>query len=391
MSRRRVSTEAWMSDPWDEPEETDSPQVERNRAHHPWMRWFVYAFGWLAILGIVAGGIVGLWYVRKINPEGDPGRAQTFTISPEDTLETVSRRLQEAGVVSDAALFRWYVRDKGGMKLIPGYYSIRPNDHMGNVMSALSTPPSETYTKVTFPEGYTLLKMAKRVDAKVNRLTEAGFMAAATDGQIRSPLLPIGQNSLEGLLFPDTYQVANSETEAMLIRRMMALMERVLTQERIDVKGPQIGLSTYQILIVASIIEREAKTDIDRAKIARVIYNRLFFGWKLEMDATLYYGQDPNLTFAELRKIDTPYNSYMHEGLPPTPIANPGRESIHAALNPAPNPYSGDPLCADLPKGEFCGLMFYVLADEDGNHAFAATLAQQTANIEKAKADGILP
>ncbi|HQV56557.1 MAG TPA: endolytic transglycosylase MltG [Ilumatobacteraceae bacterium] len=390
MNRQSPVVEAWTNDPWDDVDHTASPQVERHRANRRWMRWVVFSMGWLALLGIVAGGIVGLWYVRKINPDGDPGKAQTFTISATDTIETVSRRLHESGLVSDAALFRWYVKDHGGLTLTPGYYLVRPNDHMGNVMSVLSTPPSETYTKLTFPEGYTLTKMAARTAEKLPRLSATDFMTAASSGEIRSAYSLAGQNSLEGLLFPDTYQVSNSETESMVVRRMVTQMERVLRQEQIDTKAAALSLTPYQVLIVASMIEREAKTDGDRAKIARVIYNRIFFDMRLQVDATLYYGQDPNLSFPQLKAIDTPYNTYLHGGLPPTPIANPGRESIHAALNPAPNPFQGDPLCADLKRGEPCAYMFYVRIDEEGNHAFAVNESQHAANIEKARELGVL-
>ena len=149
-------------------------------------------------------------------------------------------------------------------------------------------------------------------------------------------------------------------------------------------------MTPYQALIVASIIEREAKTDADRYKIARVIYNRLFFGMPLQVDATLFYHQDASKSFDELKAIDSPYNSYLHTGLPPTPIANPGRASIRAALNPAPNPSVGDPVCADLPPGTRCEYLYYVLADEEGNHAFAVTPEQHQANVDRAAAAGLL-
>jgi UPF0755 protein len=199
--------------------------------------------------------------------------------------------------------------------------------------------------------------------------------------------------SLEGLLFPDTYEVSNSENEGQVVERMVALMERVGRQEDLEARAAEFGYTPYQILIIASMIEREAKVPEDRAKIARVIYNRLgpFSQYpQLQIDATLRYGQDPELSIAELRQIDSPYNTYMHAGLPPTPIANPGRASIHAALNPAPNPPPGDPICRELPDPTNCPLYFYVLADAEGRHAFAATLEQHEANVAAARAAGLL-
>ncbi len=151
-----------------------------------------------------------------------------------------------------------------------------------------------------------------------------------------------------------------------------------------------VGLSPYQVITIASMIEREAKTEKDRALISRVIYNRLAMGMKLEIDATLLYGQDPDSPFDELKSNDTPYNTYLYEGLPPTPIASPGRASLAAALAPAPNPPSGDPLCRALPAGTPCAYLYYVLADLDGNHAFAVTLEQHEANVRRAIEEGVL-
>jgi UPF0755 protein len=116
---------------------------------------------------------------------------------------------------------------------------------------------------------------------------------------------------------------------------------------------------------------------------------------ELQVDASVLYGRDvagidPDTPFSELRQIDTPYNTYMHTGLPPTPIANPGRASIRAALNPAPNPPPGDPICVNLPEPSQCYYFFYVLANEEGGHAFAATFEQHDANVAAARAAGLL-
>ena len=115
----------------------------------------------------------------------------------------------------------------------------------------------------------------------------------------------------------------------------------------------------------------------------------------LQIDATVLYGAaqaglDPTLPFSEVRQVDRPYNTYLHAGLPPTPIANPGRASIQAALNPAPNPSVGDPICVDLPDPSRCYYLYYVLADEDGSHVFAATPEQHDANVDKAREAGLL-
>jgi len=189
--------------------------------------------------------------------------------------------------------------------------------------------------------------------------------------------------------------VSNGETPGHVLGRMIGQMERVVSQEDVDAKAPKYGMTPYQILIIASMIEREAKTDADRAKIARVIYNRLNDGMDLQVDATVRYGTklaggDPNGPFDVQRQTPGDYNTYLNGGLPPTPIANPGRASIRAALNPAPNPSVGDPLCANLPAKTKCEYLYYVVADADGNHAFAVTEQQQAANIAAAQAAGVL-
>jgi UPF0755 protein len=381
--------EPWFADPWDDPDMTDALVVERPRRSGRRTKTVVFTFGALIVVAVLVIGAVGLWYLGKINPPGAAGTAKSFTVDATDTLQTVSDRLQHEGLVSDAGVFRWYVSHHDGLKLTPGYYQIRPDDHMGNVMLALNTPPSATYQQVTFPEGYTVAKMAARLNAVSPRLSVDDFVTAATNGVVRSTYSPEGQSSLEGLLFPDTYQVSNAESATQVVNRMVALMERVGAQENLDARAAALGYSPYQVLTIASMIEREAKFDVDRGKIARVIYNRLFLHMPLQIDATLFYGQDPNATFAQVKDIDTPYNTYLHDGLPPTPIANPGRASIEAALNPTPNPAQGDPICVGLPAGANCVYLYYVKIDDEGHHAFSATLEQQQANIDAAAAAGV--
>jgi UPF0755 protein len=389
----------WASDPWDATDQTGS--IERLRGERRIVKWVVWASMAVAVVAILIAGAVGWWYLGKINPEGAAGDVQSFTVNDDDDLESVAQRLADDGLVSDPGIFEWYVEREGGLELTPGYYEIRPNDHMGNVLGRLRTPPGQTYTKVTFPEGFTLERMADRLDSTVPRLTADGFMEAATDGSLRSPWQPPGVTSLEGMLFPDTYQVSNAESEGQVIERMIALMERVAEQEDLVNRARSQNVTEYEALIIASMIEREAKVPEDRAKISRVIYNRLGLSLLtdtpalLQIDATVLYGAeqaglDPELSFAELRQIDGPYNTYTRPGLPPTPIANPGRASIEAALNPAPNPPAGDPICAELDDPTQCGYLYYVVADEDGRHVFASELWQHERNIELSRQAGVL-
>ncbi|MDP9462998.1 MAG: endolytic transglycosylase MltG [Actinomycetota bacterium] len=397
MSRRGATLEGsdWQHDPWDDPDVTDVLVVERARRSHRSIKYLVYFAGVVAIAGLIVAGCVGLWYLRQVNPSGDPGAVEVFTVLPDDSVDAVADRLQERGLIANARVFRYYVDHNGGLTLTPGDYELRPRDHIGNLMRVLRTPPSLTFVNVTFPEGFTVEKMSQRLSAKLPRTDPSAFMTAVTDGSIRSPIpgQPEGATSLEGLLFPDTYQVSADETPSHIATRMVDLMDRVIRQEDVVAKGYALGLSAYQVLIIASMIEREAKVDEDRPKIARVILNRLAIGMPLQIDATLFYGQPEGTPFSALRDVDTPYNTYLHTGLPPTPIANPGRASIQAVVNPAPRYVAqGDPMCEVLPEEQrtTCQLLFYVLADAEGRHAFAVTVEQHEINVQQARDLGLL-
>jgi UPF0755 protein len=353
-------------------------------------KWMVFGATCVAIVGLLVLGGIGMWAIRQVNPPGAPESARTFVVAPGDDLVSVSKRLKAEGFITHAGVFQWYVKRKGGIRFAAGYYSLRPRDTVGNLVRALRTPPSATFTSVTFPEGFTVEQMALRLHERVDRLSAPAFDAATTDGSVASVYAPSGASSMEGLLFPDTYQVSNGETERQVVARMVHLMERVGRQEGMDDPLKRGGLTPYQVLIVASLIEREARFDVDRARIARVVYNRLALGMPLEIDASLRYGHDPAAPFSTLKALDTPYNTYLHIGLPPTPIAAPGRASIRAALNPSVDPSQGDPICRGLTAGAPCQYLYYVVSDKAGHHVFAATLAQHEANVERARQAGLL-
>jgi UPF0755 protein len=390
---RRDPVTDWIDDPWDDPAATYFDSVELLRKRRRVLPRIAFGVAVVLIAAVLVGGGVGLWYLRQVNPPAGPGEAKQFQVEAGDTLESVSTRLHDQGFITNAGVFEYYVKDHGGLDFVPGSYTIHPDDHAGNVMRVLSTPPSETYIKITFPEGFTVAQMANRVAQQIPTMTAAAFMAAAAEHAAQNPLLPPGSTSLEGALFPDTYYVSGAETESHLIGRMEGLMDRVSSQ--LGFAPGNGAVDPYSVLIVASMVEKEAKTAADRPLIARVIWNRLLVkGMPLQIDATLLYGQsldpsiDQTLGAGALAAIDTPFNTYLHTGLPPTPIANPGRASIEAALNPAPDLNENDPRCKDVAKAD-CLLLYYVLADKDGNHDFAVTYDQHLANIAKAQANGI--
>ena len=402
MKRNSGERNAWREDPWDDHDAWLASEFETQPQDvRPDSRTVLIALSVVMTVVLSVGG-TAMWYLRQVNPpdEVSSGKplATNFTVNQGDSLITVSKRLEQEGFIVNASVFRWYAERKGGIDLQPGYFSLIKREHIGEIMKKLNKSPSITFTKVTFPEGFTIKQIAQRIEDKTTRITAQSFYEAMTNELLTSEYFPKNMASLdlvpyrfEGLLFPDTYQVSGNESVASVLDRMLRLMERVGKQEGIEDSQAKVGKSPYQILIIASIIEREAKLEIDRGKISRVIYNRLERGMPLQIDATLYYNSPENASFTELKAIDSPYNSYLYNGLPPTPIASPGRAAIRAALNPSPNPDLSDKMCIGIKKTQNCAYLYYVLSDADGGHTFAATEQDHAINVEISRAGGFLP
>jgi UPF0755 protein len=381
----------WHDDPWDVVDEVPESATEVLPDDWRQLSSPLRMVAIVAIASVLLLGVASWWVIHQLNPSGEPGSAVNFTINDGDTVNSVAGRLADQGFISNASLFRWYASTRGGIDLVPGYYSLRPRDNAGRIIKALSTPPAQTFVSVTFPEGMTIAQMGERLASKLTFMSVEDFVAAATDGSIVSELSPVGNTSLEGLLFPDTYQVSGDGTEAGVVKTLMEMMKRVARQTDLVAGARTRGVSAYELLIIASMVEREAKVAQDRPKIAQVIYNRLALGMKLEIDAAVKYGQDPSMSWLEMKAADTPYNVYLKNGLPPTPIANPGRASIQAALSPSGTPPRDDEACIGLKNNEKCMYLYYVLADKTGRHVFASTYEQHLINIEKSRAAGVLP
>lgn len=381
----------WHEDPWDEVTQLPESLIDEIAPDKEVLKGPAKLVLTVVVASVLLLGAFGWWVVHALNPGGEPGIAVNFTVNNGDTIFSVAKRLKKENIIGNATLFRWYVSTKDGLALVPGYYLLKPKDNAGSIIEALSTPPAQTFISVTFPEGMTVAQMAERLVQKMTFMTTDDFLATINDPSFVSSLRPKGTTSLEGLLFPDTYQISGDDTEARVVARLAVMMERVSRQVDLVAGAKVRGFSPYEILIIASLVEREAKVPSDRAKIAQVIYNRLAKKMELGIDASVMYGQDPALSWTQMKENDTPYNSYLNKGLPPTPIANPGRASILAALSPAGVPSATDEACAGLAKGVKCEYLYYVLADSTGRHVFATTYDQHLANIEKAKVAGVLP
>lgn len=248
---------------------------------------------------------------------------------------------------------------------------------------------------VVFPEGFTVAQVAQRLARDVPNMDAQRVLAALADGTLPAPWRPEGVSSYEGLLFPALYEVAAYEDERAVVDRMINEMRNRTLRLDIEAGAARLGVTPYEIIIIASLIEREVKIADERAIVSRVIHNRLAADIELQIDAALYYDAAPGVSFADLRNSDSPYNVYRRRGLPPTPIANPGVAALEAALNPAPDPGVDDEICtsrtAAQRRSEPCQYLFYVLSDTEGRHAFSATFEQHEVRVAEARAAGVLP
>jgi UPF0755 protein len=367
--------EGWEDEYWDEV--VDDERLPRQGGR---LKWVVFSLVAVLLVVLAIGGAGVTWVMRQINPPGDPGEPVTVAIDQGATTAEIADQLQERGIITNAGVFRWYFEWKDEEPFQAGYYSVRPKDSLGNIIEALHTAPDDVFFKVTFPEGFDLPRVGARLARDVPELDAERFVAAATSGEVRSKYQPPEVTSLEGLIFPDTYQIAGRDSEVAVLQRMVRQMEAVADRAGINEASARLGYTPYQLLTMASMVEKEAKTAEDRGKIARVLYNRIGAGMRLQIDATVIYalgGSVDRLTQAMIDSVaDSPYNTYTQDGLPPGPIALPGRASIEAVLNPTENP----------PEGPW---LYYVVIDAEGNHAFAQTFEGHLANIAQAERNGV--
>jgi UPF0755 protein len=326
------------------------------------------------VVAVLAAGLGAVWVQRKIDPPGGPGRRVSVVVPRGATTADVADLLEEKSVISDARIFRYYLRVRGDVDVQAGTFPLREDSSMGDVRAALDEGPRLAFTDVTVPEG----KWVSDVDdivAAVPGFDAASFTAEVESGVVRSLYQPQDVTSLEGLLFPDTYRVDENEDEQTVLARMVSTLDQVATELGYADAAARVGREPYEVLIIASLVEAEAKVDGDRAKIARVIYNRLAQNMTLGIDATVYYAlqrRGGGLTRSDL-EVESPYNTRVNPGLPPTPIGLPGRASLEAAINPEPGPW-----------------LYYVLADEEGNHAFSESFAEFQRNVADAREKGLL-
>lgn len=325
------------------------------------------------VLGLFLVGAASVYVMGQVRGSSD-GAEVPVEIPMGSSTARIAAILDDRGVVSSARLFRLYVRFKGAGPFHAGEYTFRRDQSYDSVIDTLDEGPAVQVVRLTIPEGFTVKQVADRVGRMPNRSGER-FLQLAESGQVRSQFQPAGSNNLEGFLLPETYEFDPDDDELAILTRLVQAFDGTATQLGLDQSQARVGLTPYETIIVASMVEEEAKLAEERGKVARVVYNRIERGETLGIDATLRYGL--NRPTEPLRQSDlasdNPYNTRKFKGLPPTPIASPGRLSLEAALNPTPGPW-----------------FFYVLADRDGRHAFAVTITEFNRYKAEAQAKGLL-
>ena len=291
-------------------------------------------------------------------PSADPhGPALTVKIPSGSTAVEIGDQLQTAGIVIDGGRFRNYAKEQGeGADFKAGTYRFQAGTDYDRIIERLNAgPPPPVTIPLTIPEGLRLTEIADVVAARTG-ITRNQYLSA-----VRQAAPPPGfpeAKSMEGFLFPATYQIKPKTTAQALVSQQLTAFEQAFAQ--VDMTYAQSkNLTTYDVLKIASMIEREAAVDHDRPLISAVIYNRLHLGMALQIDATLLYelgSWTHQLTVSELA-APTPYNTRVVHGLTPTPICNPGLKSMEAAANPAKVDY-----------------LYYVAIGDSGRHYFTDNL-----------------
>lgn len=325
---------------------------------------------WPAAAVVAVLALAGAWMAGQLSPVSSSTQAVRVRVPPGASASQVAGRLRGKGLIRSAPMFSLMAR-LGGWDVKAGTYALSPAMSARRILDELRAGKVVPTVRVTFPEGYTLAQTAERA-ARIPGVQAAEFQRlASTRGASFKEPFPLPAN-LEGYLFPDTYDFDPDTGAEKVIQTMLdtfnAKIHEPLAADFAAAK--QRGFSARQILIMASLIEREAKEPKDRPLIAAVLYNRLRIGMPLQVDATVQYviGHKARVLYKDL-EVDSPYNTYRHAGLPPGPICSPGVDAIRAALHPAQASY------------------LYYTANPDGSHTFTTTLEKHVEATAQARAE----
>jgi UPF0755 protein len=313
-----------------------------------------------AMLAAVSTFAVIVYAMLPVDPKGED-TSRLVNVQPGLTGRQIAQLMAEAGLVRDADFFYLLLRLTGtGQKLQAGHYRLAPSMNAFEIMEQLRDG-RVTPVVVTIPEGFELKQIAARLEerglADYHRFMELAVEKTLVFGD--SPPVDIPVASLEGYLFPDTYYFTYGQSEEEIIRQMVSRFVDVV-YPAVEGKIGRWGLGLHEIVTLASIVEREVMADSERPLVASVYLNRLKINMPLQADPTVRYvmTEDRSRVLYRDLEIDSPYNTYRNNGLPPGPIASPGLASIMAVLEPAETDY-----------------LFFV-AKGDGTHQFSRTFSE---------------
>lgn len=283
------------------------------------------------------------------------------------TLNQIGKILVDNGVVKSSKAFREAAnKNPNATKIQQGRYRLPKEIPAAKAVEMLLDTANQVKIKITFPEGLNI-KQQFAITTRTTGITQASIDAALKDPKAFGLPSYAGGN-VEGFLFPDTYILDNDPTATEILKLQTARFEAIAEEVHLAKLASDHKVTPLQAVTIASIIERETRRDEDRPKVAAVIYNRLAAGMPLQMDSTVHYaiGKYDKVTTTDAdRKTNSPYNTYLVKGLPPAPIANPGKASLQAALNP-----------------EQSNNLYFVTVDLDtGETKFATTEAEHKANV----------
>ena len=323
---------------------------------------YILIFLILLLVTLTASYLTVLNYINTTPSVTDDIRIE---IPKGSGLSGISQKLMESGVIANDTLFILYVMKEGWQdKLKAGEYKFEKGSTMAGVVRKIVNGDVELH-KVTIPEGLSVREIARLLDEK-GVVNESEFMEQTRNETLVKKLLGPDATSLEGYLFPETYSYSGSLTGSELIELMVERFKAVyepLSEQR---KG--VNLTDNEILTLASIVEKETGASFERPLISAVFQNRIKIGMKLDSDPTVIYGMgedyDGNLSRSDLKRY-TEYNTYVIKGLPPGPIANPGKDSILAVLNPADVKY------------------LYFVSKGDGTHHFSNSFREHQNAVNK--------
>jgi UPF0755 protein len=339
----------------------------RRRAPHRWRTVVLVVLGLVAVVAVV----VALWVRSEASPSGPRGSQVIVSVAPGSGANQLASTLATHGVIGSSLAYRIWSQFHSAPEVQSGSYAFDQNSSFDAVDAVMSAGPN--VFPVQIPAGFTVAEVAERV-GQLPGHDAATFEHTATDGTVHSPWQPAGSTNLDGLLGTGGYTIVPGETDTGLLTQMVDRFDALADKLDLTAGAAKLGLTPYQVITVASIVQKEGVLDKNMGPVARVILNRLAADMPLQMDSTVLYaeGRDGGTVTQKDLQTQTPYNTYLTKGLTPTPICFPSRQALEAALDP--------------PAGSW---LFFVVVRSDGTEAFADTFAQQQANEALAEQRGL--